>query len=58
MSVGLGIDFNLFEYVMTVFGENRKKISQNHLVDLEISSVKRAFLGKEKEFSRNLFVTL
>jgi hypothetical protein len=50
MSVGLGIDFNLLEYVFTMLGENRKKITKNHLADFEVSD--------EKEFLKKLFIDL
>ncbi len=58
MSVGLGIDFNLLEYVFTMLGENRKKITKNHLADFEVSSVKSIFLSEKKEFLKKLFIDL
>jgi hypothetical protein len=58
MFVRLGIDFNLFEYVLTMLGENRKKITKNHLADFEVSSVKSIFLSEKKEFLEKLVIDL
>jgi hypothetical protein len=58
MSVGLGIDFNLFDYVFTILGENRKKIIKNYRAAFEVYSVKSIFLSEKKEFLKKLFIDL
>ncbi len=58
MSLGLNIDFNLFEYILAMFTGEQEKITKNRPIDSEVSSAKSIFLGEEKEFLRKLSLNL